>query len=161
MLKYTEHEITFAEIPEEITLCINISGCPNHCKGCHSPHLWEDIGTPLDLGQLHKLIDPCKTGISCVCFMGGDKFPKEINHLAALVNQISPSLKIAWYSGKQELTDEINPRRFNYIKLGPYIEDKGPLNSPTTNQRLYKVIDGKLVDITSKFWEKPLIIDLC
>ena len=44
MLKYVNTEITFSEVPDEITLCINISNCPCHCKGCHSPYLAEDIG---------------------------------------------------------------------------------------------------------------------
>ena len=28
-MKYTGTEITFAEVPDEITLCINISNCPH------------------------------------------------------------------------------------------------------------------------------------
>ena len=46
----------------------------------------------------------------------------------------------------------INLDNFNFIKLGPYIEDLGPLNSKTTNQRFYKIEEGKLVDITNLFW---------
>lgn len=49
MVKYTDSQVTFREIPDEITLCINISGCPNHCEGCHSSYLAEDIGTKLTL----------------------------------------------------------------------------------------------------------------
>ena len=39
------------------------------------------------------------------------------------------------------------------IKLGPYIEELGPLNSKTTNQRFYKIEKNKLVDITNLFWK--------
>ena len=39
MLKYVDSQITFREIPDEITLCINISNCPFRCKGCHSKEL--------------------------------------------------------------------------------------------------------------------------
>ena len=28
MLKYLNAPVTFAEVPDEITLCINITGCP-------------------------------------------------------------------------------------------------------------------------------------
>ena len=46
---------------------------------------------------------------------------------------------------------------FDYIKLGPYSEEFGPLNSVTTNQRMYKVVkqngNYELVDITNKFWK--------
>ena len=47
MLKYVNTAITFAEFPDEISLLINISNCPCHCKGCHSAYLAEDIGEPL------------------------------------------------------------------------------------------------------------------
>ena len=39
------------------------------------------------------------------------------------------------------------------IKLGPYIEDLGPLNSKNTNQRFYKIEENKLIDITNLFWK--------
>lgn len=152
MLKYQETEITFAEIPDEITLCVNISNCPCHCKGCHSPHLWKDEGTPLDLKALYDMITPHKTGITCICLMGGDAEPEEVNFLALLIRETFANLRIAWYSGRQELSDKINVERFNYIKLGPYIEEYGPLNKPSTNQRLYKVTGSQLIDITSRFW---------
>lgn len=44
MLKYVDARVVFQEIPDEITLAINISNCPCHCKGCHSQYLAEDIG---------------------------------------------------------------------------------------------------------------------
>ena len=50
---------------------------------------------------------------------------------------------------------------FDYIKLGPYIEEKGPLDNPNTNQIMYEVnrvskLQDKwiLTDITHKFWKK-------
>ena len=52
MLKYTTAEVTFREIPDEITLCINISNCPIHCADCHSKELWGDIGTELSFDEL-------------------------------------------------------------------------------------------------------------
>ena len=39
MLKYLNCQVTFAEVPDEISLCINITNCPNRCPGCHSPEL--------------------------------------------------------------------------------------------------------------------------
>ena len=48
MVKYVDTLVTFAEFPNEISLCINISGCPNHCPGCHSPYLAQDIGEVLN-----------------------------------------------------------------------------------------------------------------
>lgn len=152
MLKYTDIKIVFQEIPDEITLAINISGCPCNCKGCHSSYLAKDIGEPLDLQHLTNLIDSNK-GISCVCIMGGDANPSEVDDIAQDIKEYYPELKVGWYSGRQELSKDIELGNFDYIKLGPYKEEFGPLNSKTTNQRFYKVSDGELVDITSKFWK--------
>lgn len=84
MLKYVDTAITFSEIPDEITLCINLSNCPCHCEGCHSPHLAEDIGQVLTISRIEKLISGNK-GITAICFMGGDNDHKLINHYAKLI----------------------------------------------------------------------------
>lgn len=174
MLKYVDTQVVFAEVPDEITLAISISGCPCHCKGCHSAYLAEDIGKELEwygcVGKLKKskglskLIEENK-GITCVCFMGGDNDPRMINELASKIKrhcELAPeywgNLKVAWYSGRQELSPQIDLWNFDYIKLGPYKEECGPLDKKTTNQRFYKVVHtsagkSKLYDITHKFWK--------
>lgn len=152
MLKYVDTKVVFAEIPNEITLAINISGCPCNCKGCHSSYLAEDIGEPLDLQRLTNLIDSNK-GITCVGLMGGDANPSEVDDIAQDIKEYYPELKVGWYSGRQELSKDIELSNFDYIKLGPYIEEFGPLNSKTTNQRFYKVNGKELIDITSRFWK--------
>lgn len=156
MLKYVDSKVTFTEIPDEITLCINISNCPCHCEECHSSYLAEDIGKSLNLEALTNLIDS-NNGISCVCIMGGDANPSEVDDIAQDIKEYYPELKVAWYSGRQELSKEIELENFNYIKLGPYIKDKGPLNCRTTNQVMFEidVIQGKVFkkDITAKFWK--------
>ena len=57
MLKYHSSYIGFREIPDEISLCINITNCPNNCKGCHSPWLKEDVGEDLNIESLNTLIN--------------------------------------------------------------------------------------------------------
>lgn len=160
MLKYVDTKVTFAEVPNEISLCINISNCPCKCPNCHSSYLAEDIGTALSEDQLLSLINENR-GITCICLMGGDINPTEIDSIAGYI-KVNFSIKTAWYSGRQELSKDINLENFDYIKLGPYIEELGPLNSKTTNQRFYvveKLYCGNdnykydLKDITYKFWK--------
>lgn len=155
MIKYYDAMVVFEEIPDEITIAINITNCPCHCKGCHSKFLWEDVGTELTFEELGKLIKK-NDGITCVCFMGGDADINGINSLAEHVRSAFSGIKIGWYSGRDELSKEINASLFDYIKIGRYDEKYGPLNSEKTNQRLYKVNkkSGKLSDITHKFWRK-------
>ena len=155
MLKYVDTLVSFQEIPDEISLCINISNCPNNCPGCHSAYLKDDIGTPLTYTELMRILKDIR-GITCVCFMGGDKEPWEIQRLAQFIRE--KGLKVAWYSGKQQLHEDIRLDNFDYVKLGPYVEELGPLTSRTTNQVMYKIdhlADRPfVVDITSRFWKK-------
>lgn len=128
--------VTFREFPNEISLCINISGCQNHCPGCHSAYLAENTGTELDENALSVLLYKNK-GITCVGFMGGDHEPLSINTLAKFVKTNFPQLRVGWYCGKQELPNEIILSNFDYYKLGPYIAELGPLDNPNTNQIFY------------------------
>ena len=157
-MKYVNTGVVFQEIPDEVTLSINISNCPCHCLGCHSQYLWEDIGEPLNAMSLNVMLKDYGQDITCVAFMGGDATPEQVDSLAGWVRSAYPELKTAWYSGRAVLSDKIHLRNFDYIKLGPYIEAKGPLNKPTTNQILYKVdpkaANGIGENITNKFWKK-------
>ena len=151
MIKYVNTMVTFSEVPDEISLCIEISNCPCHCKNCHSSYLAEDIGEKLTLDKIYKLIDN-NEGITCICFMGGDSSPKEIDMFARCIKDLY-NIKVAWYSGRQELSKDIDLKNFDAIKLGPYIEELGPLTKNTTNQKFYKVINNKLIDNTYLFWK--------
>lgn len=160
MLKYVNVYIGFSEIPDEISLLINISNCPCNCEGCHSAYLAGDIGEILDWDALEKMILQ-NTGITCICFMGGDNSPYEVDILAEMVKYKYPNIKTAWYSGREEISKDIHLYNFDYIKIGPYIKEKGPLNSPTTNQKLYKIVrmtsgKYKMIDITNKFWKNEI-----
>lgn len=153
MLKFWNYDIVFQEIPDETTLAINLTNCPNHCAECHSKHLWEDIGTELNEDTLAQLLEPYRQVITCVCFMGGDREPEAVDRLAAHIRREQAELKTAWYSGRQMLSPKVSICNFDYIKLGPYLPECGSLKSKTTNQRLYRIDSGELVDITSHFWK--------
>lgn len=154
MLKIASYEVVFQEIPDEVTLSLNLSHCPNGCKGCHSPQLMDDIGVPFTIEYLEGLLAAYGEQVTCFCFMGGDRYPMEVQALAEHIRSAMPSLKIGWYSGKAELPLGIIPTNFDYIKLGPYVEALGPLKSRDTNQRMYVVSkDGVFEDITYRFWK--------
>ena len=160
MMKYYNAMVVFEEIPNEVTLAINITNCPCHCKGCHSKFLWEDVGTELTIEELDTLLEK-HDGVTCVCFMGGDAAPRAVSVLAEYVHEIK-KLKVGWYSGMDDLSKQINLDWFDYIKIGHYDEGLGGLNKETTNQRLYNVVSyqigkdryNKLEDITDLFWKK-------
>lgn len=145
MLKCYNYDIVCQEVPDEITLAVNISCCPNRCKGCHSPWLLEDKGEPMTEDMLDSLIGKYQSAITCFCFMGGDIEPFEIQRLASWIKKKFPELKTAWYSGKADLPNGFDVTVLDFIKLGPFIESLGGLKSPETNQRMYSVSsDGKM-----------------
>lgn len=134
MLKYTDIKMVFREFPGEVTLSINISGCPNCCPGCHSPYLQKDEGENLTEESLNAIIDKNKKyGITCIGFMGGDNDTDSLLKLIKLVK--SKNLKAGWYSGRGH---HYLMKHLDYIKIGGYDEKSGSLEYDTTNQILLK-----------------------
>lgn len=155
MIRYHNFDIVFAEFPGETTLALNLTGCPNRCPGCHSAHLQADTGRELDERELLGLLDVYGRSVTCVGFMGGDAAPHEVARLAEAVRRAWPALHTGWYSGRDALPEGLAPGTYDYIKLGPWIAERGPLTSLSTNQRLYRVgRDGRMEDITALFRRK-------
>ncbi len=155
MLRFHNYDIVFQEVPDEVTLAINISNCPNGCKGCHSPYLMKDTGELLDENVLTGLLEKYGSSITCMCFMGGDVAPQKVEQLSIFLRKTTNSrIKTAWYSGKQYFPESCSVRHFDYIKLGPYIEHLGGLNCTSTNQRFYRIENENMIDITEIFHKK-------
>lgn len=155
MLKYVNTSIVFSEVPDELTLAVEISGCPIHCPACHSKHLWEDIGTELTNDELDKMLET--PAITCICFMGGDQDLDSLKNIFKYCRSKDTSIKIAWYTGRDSISDCNFMDCLDYIKIGPYKEECGPINKKTTNQRMYSIkrfnSSLHITDITNKFWK--------
>lgn len=155
MLRYTDTQVTFSEVIDEVTLCINLSNCPYRCPGCHSKYLWNDVGTELTQENLRNLID-INRGVTCICFMGGDNDLETLTQRAFECHLRSDyPYRIAWYTGRDSLRDipESLLDLLDYIKIGPYIEEFGPINNPNTNQRFYtKGSTMKKMDVSQNMW---------
>lgn len=152
MLKYIPEltDIVLEEIPDKVTLAVEISNCRGSCPGCHSPFLQQDLGEELTPEVVDALI-AANFGISCFLLLGEGKDLEALLRLAEHLRTAHPGIERAVYSGRQEVEPEILAA-FDYVKVGPYIESLGPLNQPTTNQRLYH--HGE--DITARFWHRGI-----
>lgn len=139
--------VVFEEIPDKITLAVNISNCQNNCVGCHSSFLKQNIGNELTNEVIDELIKIHK-GINCFLFMGEGN---DTNTLLKLNSYIKSTYNIATaiYIGRDSVDSEYYDL-FDYIKIGSYQEKYGGLDKPTTNQRLY----FHKTDITYKFWKE-------
>lgn len=154
MLKYNSYAVTFSEYPDEISLYITLTGCTIRCPLCNSRHLWEDVGTPLDWDELHKIIK-ANSGITAVVFGGGNT--EEVSKLAHQIKLSIPNLKTCWYTGLNEIPKELDLSDWNAVKIGSFIGY--PLNDRKTNQIFYEIQDGELVNKTYKFWRTNEIKD--
>ena len=154
MIKYVDKMICFQEIPDEISLGLSISNCPNNCEDCHSPYLREDKGIPV-LSVLDQLLLENKNMVTCILFLGGDD-EKQIDDLIECLKICKKQgYKTALYSGFDDIKDDLLPF-LDYYKIGSYKRWLGGLKEQTTNQKLFKVVDGQLKeDITYLFWRKP------
>ncbi len=149
MLKCYSYDIVCQEIPDEISLAVNISCCPNRCPGCHSPWLWENEGEDMTEEMLSALIGTYEAAITCFCFMGGDAEPLEVERISRWIRSRWPHIRTAWYSGKESIPEGFDIKVMDYIKLGPYKAELGGLKSPHTNQALYRIAeDGTFVKCT-------------
>lgn len=160
MLKYFDYSVTFAEFPDEISLCVNLSNCPNGCEKCSEPWLADDIGRELDEDAISKLIEE-NPGITMFGFMGGDNDPKERVKLSKFIKN-NFGIKTGVYSGANYIC--LNGiETFDYYKYGKWIypfddsgavisnKQCGPICYVGTNQKMFEIKNGKMTDITYRF----------
>ena len=142
-LKYNGYTIVLQEVPDEISLVFNISGCPHKCEGCHSKYLWEYDGEYLH-ESFDRIVNEYSQYITCVCFMGGDQNKEEL--LVYLKKAKKKNLKTCLYTGCDNLNElSILKDYCDYIKCGKYIESLKTDNNiqygvklATSNQMFYK-----------------------
>lgn len=153
MLHYTEFCLSPYEVPGEQSLCIYISGCINKCPNCHYPELqMPDNGEVLSI-YYADIVELYLEQASCVCFLGeGTGLAEEKEELVAYAEYAhAKKLKTCLYSGRDTFI-ETWMLIFDYIKLGSYREELGTLDSPTTNQCMYrKNSHNRYDDITHCF----------
>ena len=152
MIKYVPEmtSVVLEEIPDRVSLAVEISNCRGNCVGCHSPFLKKDIGEELTPAVADALIAD-NFGVDCFLFLGEGNDAAALLALAAHIRAAHPAMALALYSGREEVESEIW-EAFDYVKVGPYRAECGPLNERSTNQRLYH----KREDITHRFWHKGI-----
>lgn len=153
MLFYSEICLSHLEVPGESSLCIYISGCLNHCRHCHYPALQLARYGDRLAEYFTDIVDLYFSQASCVCFLGeGGNTSEDLLELVSYARYVhAKGLKSCLYSGR-DTDPEDWMAVFDYVKVGSYREELGPLNSCTTNQRFYKRMeDGTYEDITYVF----------
>lgn len=159
MLKVYDYAVTFAEFPDEIALCLNISNCPNRCEGCSEPWLRGDTGVELTDDYILQIIEE-NQDVTLIGIMGGDNDPEDRVRVAKFIKEHS-DLKVGIYSGADHIYNEglqyidlykIGRWIFPFDETGNVYQDKqcGPINTPITNQKMFEIKGKYIEDITYK-----------
>lgn len=146
MVKFFDNAVTFKEVPNIVSRSFSITNCGGKCKGCHSPWLQQDIGEELTDEILENFFRLDKDKIECYVFLGDGNDPIRMTELLKLCKQ--NGFKTCLYLGNYT-THWDYLRYLDYVKLGSYVECLGGLDSPTTNQVMYKI-----ENITNQFQNK-------
>ncbi|MDO4776874.1 MAG: anaerobic ribonucleoside-triphosphate reductase activating protein [Cardiobacteriaceae bacterium] len=152
-LRFTTESIVWQEVPGEVSLAFQFSGCPLRCPGCHSADTWRaQLGTPLTPEYLGARLAQYRGLITCVLFLGGEWQPDVL--LARLQQVRAAGLATCLYTGleREELPPELLTS-LDYLKTGRWIAARGGLDSPDTNQRLVDLRSG---DVLNALFLKPL-----
>lgn len=149
MVIYDRYDIVFQELPNQVTLAFTLKNCPNKCQGCHSEHLRQSTGNILTETDFIDIITKYKNQVTAILFLGGDADHDGLIPLIKIARK--EGFKTGLYSGLNEFKLDLM-EILDYYKAGKYIESLGGLDSETTNQKMIKISEDKIEDITYMFW---------
>jgi anaerobic ribonucleoside-triphosphate reductase activating protein len=143
-MNYSDIEIVFQEVPGEISICFTITGCKFQCKGCHSPHLWkEENGKELTLNKYLEILDKYNGFASCVLFMGGEWFLRELIKYLKIAKK--KGFKTCLYTGEAKVDQKLLSE-LTWLKTEPWIQNLGGLESEFTNQKFIEIKTNKILN---------------
>ncbi|XXQ68596.1 anaerobic ribonucleoside-triphosphate reductase activating protein [Neisseriaceae bacterium B1] len=144
LLHFTQQQIVWQEVPNEVSLAFLISGCPLRCVSCHSADSWKaNRGEILSADYLRVRLQQYRELISCVLFLGGEWQPENLFSLLKIARE-EFSLQTCLYTGYER--DELPPEllsELTYLKTGRWLSERGGLDNPNTNQKFIDLRTGE------------------
>lgn len=149
--------VTTSELPGEVAVYIEFSGCTQNCPECHSQHLIGEQGDNISLEDLvynvYAITECYPEDITAIVLMGGTANKRMTNKkLLTLIQALYKKMRlpIGIYSGKDEDLDKwLLVKEVSWLKTGSYKKELGGLEVPTTNQRMYvrSIVGGVYDDL--------------
>lgn len=130
-MKIYSTEVSFAEVPDEISLLVNVAGCDLNCPGCHWNEIQDKKIFNFTIDDLMAEIDKNLPLITTVCFMGGEWHHRQL--LSMLRATRERNLSTCLYTGKKSVTCDLKDN-LDFLKTGKWIASRGGLDAETTNQ---------------------------
>lgn len=129
-MRIINHFTSFQEVPDNLSLCFSVFGCPHKCKNCSWAGEKEFMN--LSITDIEEILDKYKDYVSCICFLGGEWEP-DFEEILDLCNK--KNLLTCLYTGADKFENQEILSKLTFIKVGHYDESLGGLQSKTTNQR--------------------------
>lgn len=143
-MNYSSMQLTFQEVPEEISLSFLITGCQLRCPGCHSPDSWNPLkGTKLSPSHFSDLLTKYAKVITCVCFLGGEWEETQLQEFCRIAR--AKGFKTCLYTGLDDVSQTLKDE-LDFLKTGRFIQELGGLSSPTTNQKFMDLKNKKCLN---------------
>lgn len=153
--------VSLNEIPDHVAVAIEIGNCTRRCKGCHSEwcrtklpyNQWMDL--EVLMAKVNALV---KNGADAIVLMGGTTNNIPMNHLVEAINILSLYAPVGLYSGAS-FSSNIHSylkkhAKLRWLKTGGFIQERGGLDNPLTNQQFFIKTEKGWLDITSVFQRK-------
>lgn len=153
--------VSLNEIPDHIAVAIELGNCNRRCKGCHSE--WCRAKLPrsqwMEIEVLMKKVDALiKNGADAIVFMGGTTNSIPMEDLARAIDIMSTYAPVGLYSGASFASNIHSYLKQNtklrWLKTGNFIQGRGGLDNPLTNQQFFIKTEKGWLDITSVFQRK-------
>lgn len=141
---------------------IFFQGCSHRCKGCFNSSTWDFNGGKEWTKEIEdEFIEICQREyIDHVSLLGGECLDQPIDELITLLNRVKTEVgKPIWlWTGytldeiKKSKNKESILKFIDYLIDGRFIDDEKDLNLKfrgSINQRIYKNINNKMIDITN------------
>lgn len=153
--------VSVNEIPDHIAVAIELGNCSRHCKGCHSEWCREKLPKSqwMDLELImHKVNKHVQNGADAIVLMGGTTNGIEPTQLKDAIDILSSYAPVGLYSGavfSASIHSYLKRNsKLRWLKTGNFIQERGGLDSPMTNQRFFAKIGEGWVDLTHVFTRK-------
>ena len=136
---------------EGVRVSLFVSGCRNHCKGCHNPEAWDfSYGKPFTAETEKEIIDALRPSwIQGISILGGEPCEEENERvLLLLLKKIwweMPEKDIWLYSGYtyEMLRGEEILHYVDVLVDGPFIEEKKDISLQFRGSSNQRILDMK------------------
>lgn len=138
---------------EGVRVSLFVSGCRNHCKGCHNPEAWDfDYGQPFTKETENEIMEALRPSwIQGLSILGGEPCEEENKKVLIpflkKVRNTFPEKDIWLYSGYTYETLQNNEilRYVDVLVDGPFLLEQKDISIAfrgSRNQRIIKSKDG-------------------